>query len=130
MSFLKFATFRVTKNPFTVQLVIEKERGTQDEVKELMDGINSLFQCRSPFTLLIDARVMSSVDFSSAYDIAAFMKKNRENFKNFTLASAILIKSPLTRELIKTVFLIQPPASPNLVTTNEVEASKFLKRYL
>jgi hypothetical protein len=126
---MTFATFRITRMPFTVTLVIQKNKGNKEEMDELMHGIHKLFENNTPFTLLIDARVLSQVDMSSAMDIVRFMKINRANFKRMTKGSAILINSPIVRDLIKFVFSIQPPASPNVVTTEMMEALEFLKQF-
>ena len=125
----QFASFSVYEG-LLLHVKLGPKSPTYDEFDAFLLQLGSFLEKQQQFTMFIDASEMGVVPFAYALKAASFLKKKRPLFKQFLQASSVFIRSELVRSLLNSVFLLQPPASPNLIVNNEADGMDFIEQYM
>lgn len=94
---------------------------------DLLDMLQKVLDNSQPFTLVVDATKLGTVPMSIPIDIVKFMKLNRNKFRDYCKASAIIVNSTFIKGLLDWVFTLSPPVSPNVVCKDVADAFKFVE---
>lgn len=126
---LPFATVSVQQEPFVVRITIHQEHGDDNDFKDIIGAVLKVFTYQRPVALIIDATALKIITKQGVKDIRAFMRSNRPTIEAFLRASSIIVRSVLIKNIINTIFKIQPPARPNLIVNSPEEAEAFIAQF-
>ena len=129
MASLPFATFTVQESPFIVRITINHESGDDKDFKDIIQAFMKIFDYQQRVAVIIDATSLRVLTKQNMKDIRHFIKHNRPVFETYLKCSSLIIRSVLIKNVINTIFKIQPPARPNLIVNSMEEAEKFVNTY-
>lgn len=129
MASLPFATFTVQESPFIVRITINHESGDDQDFKDIIQAFMKIFDYQQRVAVIIDATSLRVLTKQNMKDIRHFIKHNRPVFETYLKCSSLIIRSVLIKNIINTIFKIQPPARPNLIVNSMEEAEKFVNTY-
>lgn len=129
MASLPFATFTVQESPFIVRITINHESGDDQDFKDIIQAFMKIFDYQQRVAVIIDATSLRVLTKQNMKDIRHFIKHNRPVFETYLKCSSLIIRSVLIKNIINTIFKIQPPARPNLIVNSMEEAEKFVAMY-
>jgi hypothetical protein len=114
-SIIKF----VLKNPFN-----------HEDLKKFLGILSSLLDiaekdATKAFAFYVDTRDVT-LSAELAKGLIFWMKKNRPRIKNNLIATAVIVRGTIIASLLSGVFKLQPPVSPNIITTNIDKAKLFI----
>lgn len=72
-------------------------------------------QTGAKMSLLLDVSAIGNVSEECALPVRAFMARNQDSFRRFSVCTAIVVGGVLTRLIIRALFAIQRPASVVIV---------------
>ena len=126
---IPFATFSVQQEPYTVRITINHETGDDRDFQNIISAFMKIFEVQQRVAIIIDASALKSIPRESIKDIRTFMRENKPTFERFLRASSIVIRSVIIKNVINTIFKIQPPIRPNLIVTAPDAAEAFVSQY-
>lgn len=129
MASLPFATFAVQESPFIVRITINHESGDDQDFKDIIQAFMKIFDFQQRVSVIIDSSSLRVLTKQNMKDIRHFIKHNRPVFENYLICSSLIIRSVLIKNVINTIFKIQPPARPNLIVNSMEEAEKFVSTF-
>lgn len=123
---MTFASFEILENNVIKVTLVSGEDGiSPSDLDDFLAGLVVFLDQKIPFFLIIDASKLHTASMNFATRIVNFMRENREKFRLYTRATAILITSAIVRYILQLVFSLQPPVSPHKVVSNIAEALEF-----
>jgi hypothetical protein len=129
MASLPFATFSVQESPFIVRITINHDSGDDQDFRDIIQAIMKIFDFQKRVAVIIDASAIRVLTKQNMKDIRHFIRHNRPVFEVYLSCSSLIIRSVLIKNIINTIFKIQPPARPNLIVTLPEEAEQFIAGY-
>ncbi len=126
MASASFATFTVQEYPFIVRITINHEQGDDKDFKDIIQAFIKIFEYRKKVAVIIDATNLKILTKQNMKDLRNFIKNNRPVFETYLTCSSLILRSVLIRNVINTLFKIQPPARPNLIVNSMEEAERFV----
>jgi len=127
---LPFATFLVQQEPYIVRITIHHETGDNQDFQDIIKAFMKIFEAQQRVAVIIDATALKLIPRESMKDIRQFMRENRATFERYLRASSIIIRSVIIKNIINTIFKIQPPIRPNLLVTAADAAEAFVAQYV
>ena len=123
---MTFASFEILdNNVIQVTLVSAADGISPSDIDDFLAGLVVFLDQKIPFFLIIDASKVHTASLNFATRIVNFMRENREKFKLYTRATAVIITSSIVRYILNVVFSFQPPVSPHEVVSNIEDAHAF-----
>lgn len=102
-----------------------------NDIKEVFSILSKKIKSKQTFVFMLNGKnVEEFPTFSAGYFIISWMKEHCPIIPNVLLGSAIILKNETIISILKWVFSIQKPVSPNIITNNIQEGNKFLKQYI
>ena len=89
--------------------------------------LSRYLESKTKFALLVDASLCTNVPIRASFMLSSWMKKHKEQIKEYLVGSAVVFNSSLIIKLVNLAFQIQKPVKPNKITRNYDEAELFLK---
>lgn len=129
MASLPFATFAVQESPFIVRITINHESGDDKDFKDIIQAFMKIFDFQQRVSVIIDASSLRVLTKQNMKDIRHFIKHNRSVFEAYLICSSLIIRSVIIKNVINTIFKIQPPARPNLIVNSMDEAEIFVSTF-
>ena len=102
---------------------------TDDDFVGYTMWLNSIFDRRDFFYLMIDLRDLQDIPYSFILKQGLYMKKHAASVQDCVGASTIVYSSPQIAKVLDMLFAIKPPGKPNLVTKDPTDAIKFLTEW-
>lgn len=121
-----FATFSVQQAPFILRITLNQERGDERDFQDVIRAFLKIFETRRPLSVIIDATQLKVMSKQNIKDIRHFIRDNRPVFEAYLKCSSLVIRSVLIKNIINTIFKIQPPIRPNLIVNTVEEAEGFV----
>lgn len=121
-----FATFSVQQAPFILRITLNQERGDEKDFQDVIRAFLKIFETRRPLSVIIDATQLKVMSKQNIKDIRHFIRDNRPVFEAYLKCSSLVIRSVLIKNIINTIFKIQPPIRPNLIVNTVEEAEGFV----
>jgi hypothetical protein len=123
---LAFANFLVQQEPFVVRIIINQERGDDQDFKDIIQAFMKIFEAQRHVSVIIDASQLKMLTKQNVKDIRHFIKNNRPVFEAYLKCSSLIIRSVIIKNIINALFKIQPPVRPNLIVNSMEEADRFV----
>lgn len=121
-----FATFSVQQEPFVVRITINQDHGSDQDFQDIIRAFMSIFDARRAVSVIIDASQLKILTKQNVKDIRHFIKNNRPVFETYLKCSSLVIRSVIIKNIINTIFKIQPPVRPNLIVNSMEDADRFV----
>lgn len=103
---------------------------TSDDMTKVLGILTNILDLKKPFAFYVDTRSANNPPFNAASSLLHWMKTNKHRFKKQLICSAVVFGNTLTNNLVSKllngVFTIQPPVSPNKLTTDVNLAEKWI----
>ena len=121
-----FATFSVQQEPFILRITLNQERGDERDFQDVIRAFLKILEAQRPLSVIIDATQLKVMNKQNIKDIRHFIRNNRPVFEAYLKCSSLVIRSVLIKNIINTIFKIQPPIRPNLIVNTLEEAEQFV----
>lgn len=121
-----FATFSVQLEPFILRITLNQERGDERDFQDVIRAFLKILEAQRPLSVIIDATQLKVMNKQNIKDIRHFIRNNRPVFEAYLKCSSLVIRSVLIKNIINTIFKIQPPIRPNLIVNTLEEAEQFV----
>ena len=121
-----FATFSVQQEPFILRITLNQERGDERDFQDVIRAFLKILEAQRPLSGIIDATQLKVMNKQNIKDIRHFIRNNRPVFEAYLKCSSLVIRSVLIKNIINTIFKIQPPIRPNLIVNTLEEAEQFV----
>lgn len=121
----KFVSFYTSTWP-AVQVTFGPAPTDQKEFEQYLSWLRELYSAQQRFRIMFDG---SSVGFGSLKYIdqqVKFMKENEDNTIKLMEKAAIVVNSPMAKQIVNIVFKLKPPATPIRVFDNIQQAWTWL----
>jgi hypothetical protein len=123
----RFATFTMYEGMFLhVKL---GPTPTAEDYREFLEGLKRVLDSGTPFTFFADASEVEKVPMAVGMETVSFLREYRGRVEQNMRASAIYVTGRFVTELLRWIFMMQPPVSPNVVVNDESEGMAFLESY-
>ena len=126
MATTAFATFSVQQEPFVLRITINKECGDETDFQDVIRAFFKIFEAQRQVSVIIDATQIKMLNKQNVKEIRHFTRTNNTLFEAFLKCSCLILKSVLIKNIINTVFKLQPPIRPNLIVNTLEEAERFI----
>lgn len=109
---------------------IFNEPFTNEDMTKVLAILTSVLDTKKPFVFYVDTRNASNPPLNAASSLLQWMKNNKVRFKKQLICTAVVFGNTVTNNLVSTllhgVFKIQPPVSPNKLTSDLNLAEKWI----
>jgi hypothetical protein len=129
MATAAFATFSVQQEPFVLRITINHECGNAQDFQDVIQAFLKIFEAQRLVSVIIDATQLKVMTKQNVKDIRHFIRSNRPIFETYLKCSSLVIKSVIIKNIINTIFMIQPPIRPNLIVNTMEEAERFVSGF-
>lgn len=129
MATAAFATFSVQQEPFVLRITINHECGNAQDFQDVIQAFLKIFEAQRHVSVIIDATQLKVMTKQNVKDIRYFIRSNRPIFETYLKCSSLVIKSVIIKNIINTIFMIQPPIRPNLIVNTMEEAERFVSGF-
>jgi hypothetical protein len=126
MATTAFATFSVQQEPFVLRITINKECGDETDFQDVIRAFFKIFEAQRQVSVIIDATQIKMLNKQNVKEIRHFIRNNKTLFEAYLKCSCLILKSVLIKNIINTVFKLQPPIRPNLIVNTLEEAERFI----
>lgn len=117
--------FEATSVSKKVLKIVFSDPFKADEFDKVFSIIIAILEKGVPIAIIADMRATSRVPLDTASRLKAWMRKNAELFRKNLVCTAVLMNNTATnmliRQLLKGVFLVQRPVSPNGMFVSEAK---------
>lgn len=124
-----FATFSVQQEPFVLRITINHESGDEKDFQDVINAFLKIFEMQRYVSVIIDATQLKTMSKQNIKDIRHFIRNNRPIFEAYLKCSSLIVRSVLIKNIINTIFKIQPPIRPNLIVNTAEEAERFISGF-
>jgi hypothetical protein len=100
---------------------------TDSEVATFLSELDEVYKSNTEFITLYDARAVGKVPPAVLWTIAAFLRARDDQTRERQLGVAIVLSSDFARTLLKSLFVLKPPACPLKTFSEVVEAKTWLR---
>ncbi len=112
-----------------VKFIFTEPFNTED-MKKVLEILTSLLDLKKPFAFYVDTRNANRPPLNAASILLHWLKANKLRFKKQLICSAVVfgntMSNNLVSKLLKTVFVIHPPVSPNLLSSDMDVSEKWI----
>lgn len=126
MTTAAFATFSVQQEPFVLRITINQECGDEQDFQDVIKAFLKIFEAKRHVSVIIDATQLKMLNKQNIKDIRHFIRSNKPIFEAYLKCSSLIVRSVLIKNIINTIFKIQPPIRPNLIVNTAEEAERFI----
>jgi hypothetical protein len=126
---LPFATFALQQEPFVVRITINHEQGDEKDFQDIIAAFLKIFEFQKNVAIIIDASSLKAINKQNLKNVRHCIRNNRPIFENYLKCSTIVIRSVIIKNVINTLFKIQPPVRPNKIVNSVEEAERFISAY-
>jgi hypothetical protein len=126
MATTAFATFSVQQEPFVLRITINKECGDETDFQDVIRAFFKIFEAQRQVSVIIDATQIKMLNKQNVKEIRHFIRNNKTLFEAYLKCSCLILKSVFIKNIINTVFKLQPPIRPNLIVNTLEEAERFI----
>jgi hypothetical protein len=124
-----FATFSVQPEPFVLRIIINQDRGDNQDFQDIIGAFLKIFESQRQVAVIIDASQLKVLTKQNVKDIRDFLRSNRSTFEMYLKCSTLIVKSVIVKKIINAIFKIQPPIRPNLIVNSMEEADQFVTKF-
>lgn len=124
-----FATFSVQQEPFVLRITINHESGDEKDFQDVIRAFLKIFEMQRYVSVIIDANQLKTMSKQNIKDIRHFIRNNKPIFEAYLKCSSLIVRSVLIKNIINTIFKIQPPIRPNLIVNTAEEAERFISGF-
>lgn len=124
-----FATFSVQQEPFVLRITINHESGDEKDFQDVINAFLKIFEMQRYVSVIIDANQLKTMSKQNIKDIRHFIRNNKPIFEAYLKCSSLIVRSVLIKNIINTIFKIQPPIRPNLIVNTAEEAERFISGF-
>ena len=103
---------------------------SMNELAEILGIVTKMLERKAPFSFVVDSTESNGIPLKAGLGIISWMKKSKPMIIETLASSSIVFKNPKIAALLRWVFRRQPPAKPNLITTDFEKALLFTSSHL
>lgn len=103
---------------------------TTHDMSKVLDILTSLLDTGKPFAFYVDSRTANKPPMNAASNLLKWLRSNKSRFKKQLICSCVIFGNSVTNSLVsrllKGVFMIQAPVSPNKLTNNYTQGEEWV----
>lgn len=122
---------KVSNSQYAIVKFVFTEPFNDEDMGKVLTILTNLLDLKKPFAFYVDAQSASTPPLNASSNLLRWMRSNKSRFPGQLICSAVVfentISNQIARKLINGVFIIQPPVSPNKLTTNLELAERWIQ---
>lgn len=120
-----------TTDNLVYKFTFQRDFKTED-FKKFLGLLSAFLDKKKPFAFYIDASKATLSPIGVPTSLASWMKLNKPRIKSEgnLIASSVVFKSAALTAMLRQVFKLQTPVSPNLITTDVAKAEAFVRSHI
>jgi len=121
---------KISNDRYALVKFVFSEPFTSDDMIKVLAILTNLLDLKKPFAFYVDTRSANHPPINAASSLLSWMRTNKNRFKKQLICSAVVTGNTITNNLVikllNGVFLINPPMSPNKLSTNIETVEKWI----
>lgn len=122
-----FAT--VAQSGHSVIVRLDKTPRQMKDITDYLHDMRLIYEKKEQFMVLYDCLGLDVLEKKYIDVQVQFMRDQAEKTKNLMVCAAIVVNNLVLRGIIRTMFVVQPPACPIHICSTIDEASQILRSY-